>query len=102
MSTTGRAAAALALAMVLAAPTTTIELDTSIVPHYPPTSTPPHLHNKSTSLFWTIHEVGRNARVDATIEPGNVQEVVSVVADAPLVETNSPPRSRARSGRTKC
>jgi hypothetical protein len=34
-------------------------------------------------------EVGRNARVDAVIEPGAVQEVVSVNADAPLVETNS-------------
>ena len=34
-------------------------------------------------------EVGRNARVDAMIEPGSVQEVVSVNADAPLVETNS-------------
>jgi len=34
-------------------------------------------------------EVGRNARVDAVIEPGDVQEVVSVNADAPLVETSS-------------
>jgi len=34
-------------------------------------------------------EVGRNARVDAVIEPGGVTEVVSVVADAPLVETNT-------------
>ena len=39
-------------------------------------------------------EVGRNARVDAVIEPGGVQEVVSVVADAPLVETNSASLSR--------
>ncbi len=39
-------------------------------------------------------EIGRNARVDATIEPGSVQEVVSVVADAPLVETNSAALSR--------
>jgi hypothetical protein len=39
-------------------------------------------------------EVGRNARVDATIEPGNIQEVVAVVADAPLVETNSTALSR--------
>jgi hypothetical protein len=39
-------------------------------------------------------EVGRNARVDATLEPGGVQEVVSVVADAPLVETNSAALSR--------
>jgi hypothetical protein len=34
-------------------------------------------------------EVGRNARVDATIEPGAVTEVVSVVADSPLVDANS-------------
>jgi hypothetical protein len=34
-------------------------------------------------------EVGRNARVDAVLEPGDVQEVVSVNADAPLVETHS-------------
>lgn len=34
-------------------------------------------------------EVGRNARVDAAIEPGAVEEVVSVVADAPLIETSS-------------
>jgi Carboxypeptidase regulatory-like domain len=39
-------------------------------------------------------EVGRNARVDATIEPGTVQEVVSVVADSPLVETNTSSLSR--------
>src|SRR5262245_61149764 len=34
-------------------------------------------------------EVGRNARVDATIEAGGVEEVISVVADAPLVDTAS-------------
>lgn len=34
-------------------------------------------------------EVGRNARVDAVIEPGDVQEVVAVIADAPQIETNS-------------
>ena len=39
-------------------------------------------------------EVGRNARIDATIEPGNVSEVVSVVGDAPLVETTSASLSR--------
>ena len=39
-------------------------------------------------------EVGRNARIDAVIEPGGVSEVVSVVADAPLVETNSSSLSR--------
>ncbi len=39
-------------------------------------------------------EVGRNARVDAMLEPGDVQEVISVNADAPLVETNSAAVSR--------
>jgi hypothetical protein len=39
-------------------------------------------------------EVGRNARIDATIEPGDLQEVVSVIADAPLVETTSSSLSR--------
>src|SRR5688572_30246625 len=39
-------------------------------------------------------EVGRNARVDATIEAGGVEEVVSVVADAPLVDTTSSSLSR--------
>ena len=39
-------------------------------------------------------EVGRNARIDATIEPGGIAEVVSVVADAPLVEANSTSLSR--------
>ncbi len=34
-----------------------------------------------------VLEVGRNARIDATIEPGNVAETVSVVGNAPLVET---------------
>jgi hypothetical protein len=41
-----------------------------------------------------VLEVGRNARVDATISPGNVSEAVSVVADATLVETNSAALSR--------
>src|SRR5215475_10484830 len=37
-----------------------------------------------------IHlEVGRNARVDATIELGAVSETVSVVGDSPLVDTTS-------------
>jgi hypothetical protein len=40
-------------------------------------------------------EVGRNARIDARIEPGNVSEVVSVTADAPLVETTTASLSRA-------
>jgi Carboxypeptidase regulatory-like domain len=39
-------------------------------------------------------EVGRNARIDATIQPGDIQEVVAVVADASLVETNSTSLSR--------
>jgi hypothetical protein len=39
-------------------------------------------------------EVGRNARVDATIEPGAITEVVSVVADSPLVESNTASLSR--------
>ena len=39
-------------------------------------------------------EVGRNARIDATIELGDLQEVVSVVGDAPLVETTSSSLSR--------
>jgi hypothetical protein len=41
-----------------------------------------------------VLEVGRNARVDATIEPGAVAEVVSVVADSPLVESNTASLSR--------
>ena len=40
-------------------------------------------------------EVGRNARIDATIEPGNVAESVSVVGDAPLVDTTSASLSRS-------
>jgi hypothetical protein len=41
-----------------------------------------------------VLEVGRNARIDATIEPGGVAETISVVADAPLVEANSASLSR--------
>ena len=41
-----------------------------------------------------VLEVGRNARVDATLEPGNFAEVVSIVADAPLVETTTGALSR--------
>ena len=41
-----------------------------------------------------VLEVGRNARIDATIEPGAIAETVSVVADAPLVEANSSSLSR--------
>src|SRR6266545_2169771 len=36
-----------------------------------------------------VLEVGRNARVDATIELGAVSETVSVVGDSPLVDTAS-------------
>ncbi|HKZ32225.1 MAG TPA: carboxypeptidase regulatory-like domain-containing protein [Vicinamibacteria bacterium] len=39
-------------------------------------------------------EVGRNARIDATIEAGGVEETVSVIADASLVETSSSALSR--------
>jgi hypothetical protein len=39
-------------------------------------------------------EVGRNARIDATIEAGGVEETVSVIADATLVETSSSALSR--------
>lgn len=49
---------------------------------------------KTYSQTGIVIEVGRNARVDATIETGGVEEVVSVVADAPLVETNSASLSR--------
>jgi hypothetical protein len=49
---------------------------------------------KNFSQTGIVLEVGRNARVDATIVPGNIQEVVSVVADAPLVETNTTALSR--------
>jgi hypothetical protein len=49
---------------------------------------------KNFSQTGIVLEVGRNARIDATIEPGGVAEVVSVVADAPLVETSSASLSR--------
>ncbi len=39
-------------------------------------------------------EVGRNARVDATMELGAVEESLTVVADSPLVETTSASLSR--------
>ena len=39
-------------------------------------------------------EVGRNARVDATLSPGGLTEAVSVVADATLVETSTTALSR--------
>jgi hypothetical protein len=49
---------------------------------------------KNFSQTGIVLEIGRNARIDATIEPGGLEEVVSVVADAPLVETNSASLSR--------
>lgn len=49
---------------------------------------------KNFSQTGIVLEVGRNARVDATIELGDVSEVVSVVADSPLVETRSASLSR--------
>src|SRR5688572_19715564 len=50
---------------------------------------------KNFSQTGIVLEVGRNARIDAKIEAGNVSEVVSVVASAPLVETTSASLSRA-------
>src|SRR5687767_1798665 len=44
---------------------------------------------KTFSQTGIVLEVGRNARIDATIEPGNISESVSVVSDAPLVDTTS-------------
>jgi hypothetical protein len=41
-----------------------------------------------------VLEVGRNARVDATIELGAVSETVSVIGDSPLVDTASASLSR--------
>jgi hypothetical protein len=49
---------------------------------------------KSFSQTGILVEVGRNARIDATIEPGALTEVVSVVADSPLVESNTASLSR--------
>ncbi|HET7747145.1 MAG TPA: carboxypeptidase regulatory-like domain-containing protein, partial [Vicinamibacteria bacterium] len=49
---------------------------------------------KSYARTGILIEVGRNARIDVTIEPGGVEEVISVVADAPLVETTSSALSR--------
>src|SRR4029450_8418045 len=49
---------------------------------------------KTYSQTGILIEVGRNARIDATIEPGGIAEVVSVVADAPLVETTQSSLSR--------
>jgi hypothetical protein len=49
---------------------------------------------KSFTQTGILLEVGRNARVDATIELGTLDESVTVVADAPLVETSSAALSR--------
>jgi hypothetical protein len=49
---------------------------------------------KTFSQTGIILEVGRTARIDASIEPGNVAETVSVVGNAPLVETSSATLSR--------
>jgi len=49
---------------------------------------------KNFSRTGIILEVGRNARIDATIELGNFAEVVSIVGDAPLVETTTGALSR--------
>ena len=50
---------------------------------------------KTFSQTGIVLEVGRNARIDAIIEPGNVAESVSVVGDAPLVDTTSASLSRS-------
>lgn len=34
-------------------------------------------------------EVGRNARIDAKLEPGSVAETITVVGDSPMIETTS-------------
>src|SRR5436190_7906401 len=44
---------------------------------------------KNFSQTGIVLEVGRSARVDATIELGTVSETVSVVGDSPLVDTAS-------------
>jgi hypothetical protein len=49
---------------------------------------------KAFSQTGILIEVGRNARIDATIEAGGVEETVSVIADASLVETSSSALSR--------
>jgi hypothetical protein len=49
---------------------------------------------KNFSQSGIVLEVGRNARVDAAIEPGGVAEVVSVVADSPIVESSTAALSR--------
>src|SRR5262245_4460944 len=50
---------------------------------------------KNLSQTDVVLQVGRNARIDAAIEPGNISESISVVASAPLVETSSTSVSRS-------
>jgi hypothetical protein len=50
---------------------------------------------KKFSQSGILLEVGRNARVDAVIEIGNFEEVVSIVGDASLVETTTGALSRS-------
>ncbi len=49
---------------------------------------------KTFSQTGILVEVGRNARIDATLEAGGIEEVISVEADATLVETSSSALSR--------
>jgi hypothetical protein len=49
---------------------------------------------KNYSQTGILLEVGRNARIDATITLGELSEVVSIVADAPLVDTATATLSR--------
>lgn len=49
---------------------------------------------KNFSQTGIVLEVGRNARVDAALAVGGITEVVSIVSDAPLVETRSASLSR--------
>jgi Carboxypeptidase regulatory-like domain len=49
---------------------------------------------KSFSQTGIALEVGRNARVDAAMELGTVEETLTVVGDSPLVETSSASLSR--------
>ncbi|MGH9384784.1 MAG: carboxypeptidase regulatory-like domain-containing protein [Vicinamibacterales bacterium] len=50
---------------------------------------------KNLSRTGILLEVGRNARIDVSIEPGNVAETISVVGASPLVETTSTAVSRS-------
>jgi hypothetical protein len=50
---------------------------------------------KNLSRTGIVLEVGRNARIDVSIEPGNVAETITVVGASPLVETSSTAVSRS-------